>query len=104
MAVCLKGNMAKIEDPTVENGKVDGFDEKVKEAFPTPVRYACMHWVSHLAAAEQKNGQVEVLLRDFLCHHLLHWIEAMSLLGSIPQAIDMMSEAHIWAVCSGRSG
>ena len=77
MEESLKANMAKIEDPTLENGEVDGFDERVKTTRLAPVRYACLYWVSHLAATEHMNSQIQDLLRDFLCHHLLHWMEAI---------------------------
>ena len=103
MGNSLKVNMATLEDPTVENSKVDGFEERVKNALSTPIRYACLYWVSHLAATEQKNEYIDVPLRNFLFHHLLHWIEAMSLLGSIPVAINMMKKIHTWAVCSDRA-
>ncbi|RYC57075.1 hypothetical protein CHU98_g9123 [Xylaria longipes] len=59
--------------------------ERVDECLPPEVRYACQYWVHH---TEQAGG----VLRDdevhgFLKVHLLHWLEAMALLGRIDEAL-----------------
>ena len=103
MVNSLKANMAALEDPIAKNSSVDGFEESVENALSVPLRYACLYWVSHLVATELRNEKIEALVHDFLLHHLLHWIEAMSLQRSVPTAINMMREAHTWAVRSGLS-
>ncbi|KAL6910157.1 WD40 repeat-like protein [Trichoderma evansii] len=53
------------------------------------VRYACLHWVFHL-----KESRGCILVDDethhFLTKHLIHWLEALSLLGRIVESIDMI--------------
>ncbi|KAF3185456.1 hypothetical protein TWF225_005238 [Orbilia oligospora] len=43
------------------------------------LRYACYHWVDHLALAEPPMAKAELVLR-FLEKHLLHWMELTILL------------------------
>ncbi|KAL7941189.1 WD40 repeat-like protein [Trichoderma barbatum] len=57
--------------------------------FPPHVRYACIYWVFHL-----KNGGDHIHDDDetygFLTKHLIHWLEALSLLGLIAESFDMV--------------
>ncbi len=62
----------------------------VKSALPAHVRYACLYWVYHLkqsSACISDNHQAHLFLR---CH-LLHWLEALSLLGKVSESIAMIS-------------
>lgn len=58
----------------------------VEKAIAPDVQYACRHWVSHL----QQSG---IMLCDndnvhtFLLDHFLHWLEALSLMGVLPESI-----------------
>ena len=38
--------MAGIGDPSLLNSEVKGFEEKVEDAIPTEVRYACWYWTA----------------------------------------------------------
>ncbi|PSN59069.1 hypothetical protein BS50DRAFT_626899 [Corynespora cassiicola Philippines] len=64
---------------------------------------ACAYWVEHLQAYARDDdgilsdgGQVH----SFFQKHFLHWLEAMSLLGKIPEAILAMQKLQ--AVLNGR--
>ena len=67
--------------------------EQVEQPDPDPLgtsRYSCVYWIDHLYACPQDYDHI--LLDDgkahrFLQKHLLHWLEAMSLLKKIPDAI-----------------
>ena len=60
-------------------------------------RYACVYWVDHLMDMVQ-DGHIPHDLYDdglvyrFLTKHLLHWLEALSLLRSIPSGIQALSK------------
>lgn len=67
---------------------------------PTPdplaaVHYACLYWVQHLQDGHN-NGGAELELHygqcvdTFLQQTYLHWIEALSLMTSVPRGIDAM--------------
>ncbi|KAL2821274.1 WD40 repeat-like protein [Aspergillus cavernicola] len=73
--------------------------EQVKPPHPDPllaVRYACVYWVDHLSCSKiediKKAIQEEGLVDWFLCQSYLHWLEAMSILKSIPGGIASMQK------------
>ena len=90
--------MARMEDETMRNVEVVGFEDRVKEALPGELRYACLHWTSHMMATEGTDEKCLSMLSKFTCGRLLNWMEAMSLLGDVPRAILMLREIHAWAV------
>ena len=58
----------------------------VDNALSPAVQYACRYWTDHV-----QEGKVELLdhgcVHEFLQQHFLHWLEAMSLMGRISEAI-----------------
>jgi hypothetical protein len=68
--------------------------EDIKQAdtscLPEELRYACQNWVYHLRKSKAcipDDGFVHQVLR----HHFLHWLEAMSLMQSMPGAVLMVA-------------
>lgn len=62
---------------------------QIKDSILPQITYASEYWIDHLCAC---RGYDNILLDDgkahrFLQKHLLHWLEAMSLLKKIPDAI-----------------
>ena len=61
----------------------------VNRYLPKELQYACENWVQHL-----QKGSVEVQphdeVHDFLRKHLLHWLEALSLMRQTSKAISAM--------------
>ncbi|CAG7918327.1 unnamed protein product [Penicillium olsonii] len=55
------------------------------------VRYACAHWIDHLLLCKDEVLKIEFreggLVDSFLKQNYLHWLEAMSILKSLPVAI-----------------
>ena len=98
MMRCLKRNMAGIEDETMANMEVTDLGERVKKAFPSELRYACLYWASHMIAIEGRDAKCLSLLSEFTRERLLNWIEAMCLLEEVPRGIIMMRDMHMWAV------
>ncbi|CAG7932682.1 unnamed protein product [Penicillium olsonii] len=72
--------------------------EEIKPPSPNPLaaaKYACVYWVDHLhhsGCYEKDDLGVDErgCVDDFLREKFLHWIEALSILGSIPQGIAAM--------------
>ena len=67
----------------IKSGRVD-------ECLPLEVKYACLYWVQHLQKSSpqlQDNNQVY----QFLQVHLLHWLEALSLIGRLSESIGMIN-------------
>ncbi|KAJ5714049.1 uncharacterized protein N7483_011230 [Penicillium malachiteum] len=79
--------------------KSTGFPAKhITEPSPNPLaaaEYACCYWMDHLQKS-QRNGTYRVTLDDkrlleiFLQEKYLHWLEALSILGSVSDGIRAM--------------
>ncbi|KAJ5720794.1 uncharacterized protein N7483_008728 [Penicillium malachiteum] len=59
---------------------------RIDRDIPRHVHYACLHWVYHLQQAAIEpldDGNVH----EFLKVHLLHWLEALSLMGKMSEGM-----------------
>lgn len=67
-------------------------DQRTIDAvLPPETQYACQYWVHYLKEGRstvQDGGPVH----SFLTSHLLHWLEALSLLGRISESISMVDD------------
>ncbi|KAF9512576.1 hypothetical protein BS47DRAFT_1486132 [Hydnum rufescens UP504] len=97
MAKHLKRDVAGISDPSLLNRDVEGFEEKVRAALSPEVQYACRYWTSHLSRVEVGEARIMEALEAFSMRSILWWFEAMSLLGSVSNAVSWIEEAHHWA-------
>ena len=65
-------------------------DQKIIDTnLPPEVQYACRYWVYHWKESQrriQEGGIVDL----FLTRHLLHWLEALGILGWIAESIEMV--------------
>jgi len=60
--------------------------ECIAERIAPHVQYACRFWVDHLLQVKNESKLFELALR-FLRGHLLHWLEALGLIGKISEGI-----------------
>ena len=99
MASMLKRDLCNIASPsTALNSDVEGLEAKVKDHIPPWLRYAIIHWPTHLAEVTFKTDDAMTRLETFCTKHLLHWIEACALLGSLSLVIPLIQKARDWAV------
>lgn len=99
----LKENICKLAGPG--SPASDIASETLRTVIPPALRYACKYWVSHFVAGDAGREDVQQQLWDFLSQHLLHWIEAMSCLGNLLDAIRQLDQVdEILTVCSVDSG
>ncbi|KAK6360848.1 hypothetical protein TWF730_006964 [Orbilia blumenaviensis] len=74
-------------------GLRENIDQSVVDGeLPSHIQYACVHWVHHLHEGGTKIRDGDKV-HAFLKRHLLHWLEAMSLIDKIAEslfAIDML--------------
>jgi hypothetical protein len=64
--------------------------ERIANSSLSQIAYACEYWVAHLQASEHSYSSILIdscKVHVFFQKHLLHWLEAMSLLQKIPDAI-----------------
>ena len=60
--------------------------DRIEQCLPADLQYACRYWVQHLRGSEvqlEDNGKVHNFLRD----HLLHWLEALSLIRETSEGV-----------------
>ena len=71
------------------------------------IGYACSHWVHHLADCTQQDRDILLgggKVHKFLMTHLLHWLEALSLIGKVSESVRMLTnlESMIVSALTGR--
>ncbi|KAG2368474.1 hypothetical protein BDR07DRAFT_1390750, partial [Suillus spraguei] len=90
----LKANLCdiSISDRTVMAAE-DIFEHKRDTALPDIMRYACRHWAHHLSLAKYNEHLVSAS-KQFLHVHILHWIEALCLLGELNNGLTMLQKAR----------
>lgn len=83
----LKQDICGLNHPGKLRSDID--QDTIDTCFPPHVRYACLHWVFHL---KESRGRIRVddETHSFLTKHLIHWLEALSLLGRIADSGDMV--------------
>jgi hypothetical protein len=83
----LRQNICKLLNPGTLRSEID--EQTIAICLPPGLQYACRYWVYHLEQSKngiRDNDQVHVFLRE----HLLHWLEAMSLLGNASESITII--------------
>ena len=94
----LKRDICDIRDPSKLNSEVENLQERVEVAIPPWVRYAMLHWGSHLEKTPYGDAETKEHLELFCMKSLLHWVEALSVLGQLKIAIPLLVGVHTWAV------
>jgi len=90
-----KKNMCELPD-TVKNSEVGDLDKKI-ERLDLALRYACKSWHRHLVDENvARTPAVTSALRPFLEKKLLFWLEVLSVLGAVREAIDALEVAARW--------
>ncbi|KAF3027222.1 hypothetical protein E8E12_000071, partial [Didymella heteroderae] len=62
-------------------------EETVASSLPPELQYACRYWVEHLQRSQQSIADGDAV-HVFLQTHLLHWLEAMSLMEETSQCLS----------------
>jgi hypothetical protein len=74
--------------------------QTVDQHLSAALQYSCQYWIYHLQQSEGHVSEPEVF--PFLEKHFLHWLEALSLMGVISEAvgmIDMLQRAVGVSLC-----
>ena len=91
----LEKNMCKLPD-TVTNSEVDDLKERVERYINRALRYACRSWHKHLTYTARAHGRATSILHDFLEEKFLYWLELLSVLGAVRDAVDALEAAAKW--------
>jgi uncharacterized protein YjiK len=89
MNAVLKRNLCGLRTSCT---RVDHLDkQKLQDSLPQYAQHACRSWVTHLRhcalSSEEMASRAASEARAFLEVHLLHWLEAMSLMRKLDEAI-----------------
>jgi hypothetical protein len=66
----------------------------IAQHLPPEVQYACLYWVQHLERGEaslRDDGEEHLFLQD----HLLHWLEALSWIGKVPEGVHAINSLNL---------
>lgn len=66
------------------------------ERLPEDVSYACQFWIDHVCVVDCDTAGIVNLLESFIFHHILHWLEAMSILKRSRYAIAQLEKLSSW--------
>ena len=64
-------------------------EQRVASGLPPELQYACRYWVEHLERSQQRIADGDAV-HVFLQIHLLHWLEAMSLVREAGQCVRLL--------------
>ncbi|KAF5984143.1 hypothetical protein FBULB1_3438 [Fusarium bulbicola] len=86
-------NICRLPFPGTSPSEVEGLDPH--KFIPPELHYACHYWVHHYISSNSGECKADKIY-SFLEKHLLHWLEAMSLLGHITDCLNMLHELDAW--------
>lgn len=85
----LKKNICNLPHAGTQRSEIDRYT--VGHCLPPELHYACQYWAHHLLRSPSPAHEL-IRAFSFLKTHLLHWIEAMSLLGMLSEAVGAIRE------------
>jgi hypothetical protein len=94
----LKHDICGIDDPAVLNREVHDLEQRLLERVRGELRYAAIHWMAHLISGPEisPSDALCVQLLVFCKDHLLHWVELLSLLESLPPVVSKLKQLVKW--------
>ena len=94
----LKKNMFGFPDGSA-NDEADGLRKWAEGSIDHGLRYACESWHKHLvdaSTAPTHTAKITSVLHRFLERKFLFWLEVLSILGIVRDAIDALEVAAKW--------
>ena len=92
----LRRNVVELENAAVPLAEVENLSERVKEHVLPHVRYACLHWASHIVGAE-KTPELKTALGKFaIPQRIQTWLETLGYLGRLDIAQTALASAYKW--------
>jgi hypothetical protein len=89
----LHFDMCNIRDPSLLNVEVEDMKDRLKKHVSLALLYSCEFWAVHCMYAVKASGpqdEVPLGLLEFCNTHLLHWIELLSLVNGLNDAVRIM--------------
>ena len=101
----LEKNMCKLPDGSA-NSDISDLKERIERYINPSLRYACTSWYRHFANGPMTPAdapRITSAIHRFLERKLLFWLEVLSALGTVRDAVDALQAATDWLkVCQAR--
>ncbi|KAJ8457111.1 hypothetical protein ONZ51_g11723 [Trametes cubensis] len=81
------------------NNEIPDLEAKISQHLPAALQYACRYWTRHLCEAEVGEDLLTAL-EEFCKCHLLHWLEALSILGCVEGAVEALQTVQTYLKAS----
>lgn len=81
------------------NRDVKDLSFRRKERISDTLEYACRFWAKHLSLAvanDEETTDILSLLKFFVEHRLLAWLEVLSIVGDLGVAVHVLNNAKAW--------
>ena len=92
----LEKNICKLPE-AVKNSDVDDLKERGEKYISHALQYACKSWHKHLTYRYTSHiPRITSALHHFLEKKFLCWLEVLSILGSVRDAVDALGVAMKW--------
>jgi hypothetical protein len=95
MAEHLRQDICEMRAPGIHVSQIDV--RTIERQLSQSLEYACCFWAHHVKQANELFHDLRDI-SDFLYMHLLHWLEALSLLGRAPEAVHVLSALELLMV------
>lgn len=100
MASRLQKDICNLADPGTYRSDID--TQRIRLYLPPELEYSCRYWIHHLEQSQVLSKSAIEEVRIFLQKHFLHWLEAISLLGLIPEVVGMLDLLYTVVQVSNR--
>ncbi|RYN18368.1 hypothetical protein AA0113_g9767 [Alternaria arborescens] len=88
----LRQNMCSLSEPSTLVSDIG--EDILAISLSSELRYACQYWVEHLERSQQNVIDGDTV-HVFLQQHLLHWVEAMSLIGETAKCVRSLAVLQV---------
>ncbi len=95
MSEHLRKDICGLKAPGVLLSDVDR--REIDRCLTPSLQYACCHWTHHVLRAPEHFVDYNSIV-DFLHVHLLHWLEVLSLLERLPEAVHALRSLELLTV------
>ncbi|THW10583.1 WD40 repeat-like protein [Aureobasidium pullulans] len=90
----LRRDLCRLQKPGTIRSEIG--QETLKVFLPAELRYACRYWTQH--AIQGRNPIYDGdCIHTFLNQHMLHWLEALALMGDLAMSIQMFDTLYLLA-------
>jgi hypothetical protein len=94
----LRRNICGISQNTL-NKDIEDLHERRHRNIGDGLEYACKWWAKHLCFASKDGdniGHIIKLLDYFFEHHILSWLEVLSIMGDLSSGADSLRDIRVW--------